>query len=100
MLQRYKQLVGTGNTSDQLTEIVPAAVESRVDTLIVGLDAHSWGVYDENNRSVKIYDAFSEDSYDLLDFAAIQTFRNGGTVYAIPNEHVPDGKDMVAIYRF
>lgn len=99
-LQRYKQMVGTGNTSDQLTEIVPAAVEARVETLIVGLDAHAWGVYDETNRSVKIYDAFSTDSYDLLDFAAIKTVENGGTVYAIPSEHIPDGKNMVAIFRF
>lgn len=99
-MQRYKHLVGTGNTSEDLAEIVPAAVESRVETLIVGLDAHRWGVYDGDNRSVKIYDDFAEDSYDLLDFAALQTVRNGGTVFAVPNEHVPDGNDMVAIYRF
>lgn len=99
-LQRYKHLVGSDNASDALDEIVNAAVESRVETLIVGLDAHRWGVYDPANRSVKLYDAFTADSYDLLDFAAIQTFRNGGTVYAIPNQTVPDGKDMVAIYRF
>ena len=100
VLQRYKHLTGTDDVSAALEKIVPAAAEGRVDTLIVGLGAHRWGVYDEANRSVKIYDAFTTDSYDLLDFAAFQTVRNGGTVYAIPDEHVPDGEDMVAIYRF
>lgn len=99
-LQRYKQLSGTGNTSDDVDEIVTAAVESRVETLIVGLDAQRWGVYDEANRSMKLYEAFTKDSYDLLDFAAIQTFNQGGTVYAIPSQNVPDGKDVVAIFRF
>lgn len=99
-MRRYKHLQGTGSTSDKLDEIVNAAVETRVDTLIVGLDAHRWGVFDQANRSIKIYDAFSADSYDLLDFAAIETVRNGGTVWAVEGRHVPDGKDAVAIYRF
>ena len=100
VLQRYKHLTGTDNVSAALEKIVPAAAEGRVDTLIVGLGAHRWGEFDEANRSVKIFDAFTTDSYDLLDFAAFQTVRNGGTVYAIPDDHVPDGEDMVAIYRF
>ena len=99
-MERYESLAGTDNASDGLDDIVTAAIESRVDTLIVALDVHRWGAYDQANRSVKIYDEFSPDSYDLLDFAAVTTVQHGGTVYAVEADHVPDGKDMVAIYRF
>ena len=36
----------------------------------------------------------------LLDLAAIQTMFNGGTVYAVAPETVPDAGDLAAIFRF
>jgi hypothetical protein len=37
---------------------------------------------------------------DLLDFAAVHTLLNGGTVYAVEPGRVPDGALLVAIFRY
>lgn len=36
---------------------------------------------------------------DLLNAAAIQTLLNGGTVYAVEPEQVPDTAPLAAIFR-
>jgi len=37
---------------------------------------------------------------DLLDLAAVQTLLNGGTVYAVELEKVPDGASLAAVFRY
>jgi hypothetical protein len=37
---------------------------------------------------------------DLLDFAAIHTLLNSGTVYAVAPEYVPDIRPLAAIFRY
>jgi hypothetical protein len=36
----------------------------------------------------------------LLEFAAIQTLLNGGTVYAVEPEKMPDTKSLAAVFRY
>lgn len=101
-LQRYKRLTGADpkQVSAEVERVVMAATEGRVDTLIAGIDAHLWGRYDARNRSIQVLDAHSLDSEDLIDLAAVETLRHGGQVYAVPREHVPDGRELAATYRF
>jgi len=37
---------------------------------------------------------------DLLDFAAIQTYIQGGDVYAVKPNHVPDEAPLAAVFRY
>jgi hypothetical protein len=37
---------------------------------------------------------------DLLDLAAIQSILNGGTVYAVEPEQVPDHAPLAAVFRY
>jgi hypothetical protein len=39
-------------------------------------------------------------SEDLLDFSAIQTLLNGGTVFSLPQEEMPDDKPIAAVFRY
>ena len=40
------------------------------------------------------------DDEDMLDFAAIHTLLNGGTVYTVEPEEVPDEALAAAIFRY
>jgi hypothetical protein len=40
------------------------------------------------------------DVEDLLDFAAVQTFLNGGTVYAVEPEKVSAETPLAAVLRY
>ena len=88
------------HASNTLEDILPAAFDSRIETLFVAQDAHRWGRYDLEARQVKLNDDEQPGDSDLLDLAALHTILNGGTVYAVEKESVPGEEVVAAIYRF
>lgn len=97
---RYGQGLGTGNSSADLREILPASLDARIGTLFVALDRQQWGHFDVESRNVDLHEAEQTGDEDLLDFAAVYTLLNGGTVYAVPAEEVPGEGSLAAIFRF
>jgi hypothetical protein len=100
---RFGDLRGTGRTSTHLDEILPAAHDGRVDTLFTARGVRVWGTYDHASRTAR----FQQDqerqvngSEDLIDRAAVQTFLNGGTIYAVEQQEVPEGYAVAAIFRY
>lgn len=98
--ERYGDLTGTGRATPRLEEIVPAAVDGRVDTLFVARGVREWGRFDPGTRALERHPEQRPDSEDLLDRAAVETFVNSGTVYAVEPEEVPEGGPAAAIFRY
>ena len=101
--ERYGDLLGTGRASSRYEEILPAAHDGRIDTLFVARGVRLWGTYDEKKREVRLQedqDLAQKGGEDLLDLAAVRTFLNGGKVYAVPQQEVPDGQAMAAVFRY
>jgi len=96
----YQELSGTGKTSTELKEVVPAAYYGRVEQLIVTLDRQQWGSFDPEANQVRLHSDFEPGDGDLLDTAAMQTLLNGGTVYVVEPEQVPDAAPLAAIFRY
>ena len=99
----YGDLLGTGRASSRYEEILPAAHDGRIDALFVSRGVRLWGTYDLQSREVRLQqdqEAQQKGSEDLLDLAATRTFLNGGRVYAVPQQEVPDGQAMAAIFRY
>ena len=99
-IERFGSLKGTGRATGQLDEVVPAAVDGRVDTLFVPRGVRKWGSFDAEARRIEHHDAQQADSEDLLDLAAVHSFLNSGTVYAVAPEEVPDGGSVAAVFRY
>jgi hypothetical protein len=89
-----------GKTTADLREIVQAAAYGRVDQLFISTDEHQWGSFDNESGEVHIHQDPHPASLDLLDFAATQTFINGGKVYALNQEEMPADKNAAAILRW
>ena len=96
----YRQSVGTGLASSDVKEIVPAACHGRVGSLLVALGFQQWGVFDPDSDEVILRREAEPGDEDLLDLAAIQTFLNGGAVYVVSPEDVPDSGQMAAVFRY
>ncbi|HEY0510276.1 MAG TPA: hypothetical protein VGH73_00130 [Thermoanaerobaculia bacterium] len=99
----YGDLLGTGRASSRYDEILPAAHDGRIDTLFVARGVRLWGRYDERLREVRLEENQDEQAgggEDLLSLAAEQTFLNGGRVFAVPQQEVPDGQAMAAVFRY
>jgi hypothetical protein len=97
---RYAGLKGTGKTSTEPHEIVPAAADGRVDALFVALGTRVWGTFTPDTRSVELSEEAPGATEDLLNLAAMQTILNRGAVYAVPPAEMPDAAALAAVFRF
>ncbi|MBE9189103.1 hypothetical protein IQ230_01720 [Gloeocapsopsis crepidinum LEGE 06123] len=100
LVERYQELVGTGQTSDNISEVVSAAYFQRVDSLFVGIGVQKWGSFDSENNQVEVHDEQQTGDEDLMDLAAIHTLINSGTVYAVEPEFVPGNSPIAGIFRY
>ena len=97
---QYRQSSGTGLTSADSREIVSAAHHGRVGLLLVASGRRQWGAYNGESGAVQRHEQAAATSEDLLEMAAIQTFLNGGTVFTLSPEKMPDKGDMAAVFRY
>jgi hypothetical protein len=99
-LAQYRQSSGTGLTSNDIKEIVPAAYHGRVGLLFISTGQQPWGVFDPESNEVQLHRTMKSDSEGLLDFSVIQTFLNGGSVFSIAREKMPDDTSVAAVFRY
>ncbi|HEX2641738.1 MAG TPA: hypothetical protein VHU81_02020 [Thermoanaerobaculia bacterium] len=100
---RFRELAGTGLASANPEEVLPAAHDGRVEALFTARGVRLWGQYDEGSREIQLQpeqQAQDQESQDLLDLAAIQTFLNGGSVFAVEKEEIPNGEELAAVFRY
>ncbi|MCL4506882.1 MAG: hypothetical protein M1434_11775 [Chloroflexi bacterium] len=96
----YRQLAGTPRASNQISRVAPAAHQGRVEVLFVQTGAMAWGSYAPEIGAMHEYETPQPGSEDMLDFAAVHTLLNGGTVYAVDSQHMPNGSSVAAIFRY
>lgn len=98
----YSAKAGTGKTSVSINEILPAAYGGKIDTLFCENLADIFGTYQIDNNHVKVTQSESFDNgISLMNSAAIQTFLNGGQVYLLDKEQMPDPNSKVnALLRY
>ncbi|HIK04385.1 MAG TPA: hypothetical protein IGS40_06670 [Trichormus sp. M33_DOE_039] len=98
----YQQLAGEDVTqaSGDIKEIVPAAYYQKVDTLFVPLGQQIWGKFDPDTMTVDVHSEPEPDDEDMLDFAAVHTFLNGGQVYTVEPAQIPNDQPVAAIFRY
>ena len=97
---KYWQLAGTGKASHDLREIAPAAYHGRIESLFVAFGVQEWGTFNPKTASVHLIPQTEPDAEDLLDFAALHTLLQGGRVFSMEAEEVPDGPPVAAVFRY
>jgi hypothetical protein len=102
VIELYQQLAGegTGKAASDIKEIIPAAYYHRIDSLLVAVDDQKWGKFDPENTTVDLHTEPEPNDQDMLDFAAVHTLLNGGKVYTLESEEMPNGATVAAIFRY
>lgn len=100
LASEYHALREVDKATESLVKIIPAAHQGRVKGLFVAKDREVWGNYNVEGKKVTIYEERDVGAEDLLDLAVFQTFIHGGDVYTVPEEDVPGGGVLSAIYRY
>jgi hypothetical protein len=97
---QYRQLAGTGRATNDVSTIVTAAYDGRVDTLFVAVDRQQWGSFHVESRAVEVHQEAANGDEDLLDVAAMYTLLKRGTIYASTLDDLPEQIPVAAILRY
>lgn len=101
VLEQVNARLGTAEptVAIRLEEILAAAQEGRVDTVVVAEDETLWGRFEPGQRLVA-HGKPGPDDEDLLNQAAVLVLRNGGRAFAVPRERLPRQAPAAATLRF
>ena len=97
---RYRELAQTEQASSNVSEVVPAAFYGHVADLFVALDKQLWGTFDPTTYTIEVHEEPLPNDEELLDLAAMQTVRHGGSVYAVEHTHMPGEALVAAVFRY
>ncbi|MFO8174955.1 MAG: hypothetical protein R6T96_11775 [Longimicrobiales bacterium] len=79
--------------------VVPAAMNSRVDTLFVAPESRVWGCSSEDGTEVTVTGVQGKGNEELVNLAVVPTLENGGEV-VVTEEELPGREAAAAILRF
>lgn len=100
-LHQFKELYHTPKIAYELSEIIPAALNGKIDTLFVQEDLDLFGVYNKENDQVSLDQVKKITNSSLSNLASVQTFVQGGDVYLMPAREMPvSGRPLCAVYRY
>jgi hypothetical protein len=97
---RYWRLLGKGQASADVKRIVVAASQGRVETLFTAAAGQQWGTVNQQTGEVCLHEHAIPDDQELLNLAAIYTLTNGGMVYTLQPDELPDGVKLAASFRY
>ena len=101
-VEQYQQLADTDKATDNIEEIVAAAFNGRVDKLILSVENQIWGSFNPKNGKVICSSNGQSKEYNLalLDFTAMNTLQNGGTICALSQDEMPTDSPIAAVFRY
>lgn len=93
---------GTGKTAIGIDKIIRAAINGKVDALFCENRSDIFGSYKEEGNSIVVTQSEEDDNtISLMNIAAIKTFLNGGEVYLLDKEEMPNPNSRInALYRY
>lgn len=101
-MEQFLAEQGKGKTSTGIAEILPAAVSGKIEALFCENKEDIFGEYKEENGAIKVVQREEgNNTVSLMNMAAIKTFLNGGAVYLLEKEEMPNPNSRVnALFRF
>jgi Bacterial archaeo-eukaryotic release factor family 3 len=94
-LMEFKERMAPPRFSTEQDAILRWAVEGRVGWLYINQDAQVFGVFDGIRRAGRVN--WGEE--DLLNAAAVETMRQRGLVFTLPDSKMPDNAAVAAVLR-
>lgn len=102
--KRFQDASGTGLTATDLSTVVLAAVQGRVERAFVVPGPPVLGSVDPDTATVRVAGAVDDASgqfrEDLVDRAVLEAVRHGGIVQAVAEGDLPDGCHVAALLRY
>lgn len=100
-IDNFKKFDGTPRTSSDIEHIVPSAMQGIIDTLFIQKNEDIWGIYEPKQGTVRVDNEMLPSNVSLLNKVAMKTFLDGGKVYLLEKEDMPNPFSKInALYRY
>jgi hypothetical protein len=96
--ERFGTAASQSEASTDLTEVIQAAMQGRVDSVMVNSSTEVWGNINTEKQTIEM--AEGETGVDLTNAAIVETIRTGGEAYATTGEQMPQNAAVAAIFRY
>jgi hypothetical protein len=82
-------------------KLIKASISGGVDTLFLSTShRHLWGTFNETDYSLSFDDCPNGHNHCLIDLAAAHVIHNGGKVYFLPPEKMPEETQIAGTLRY
>jgi hypothetical protein len=100
-LNNYRENGDASLVTASPDRIIPAAYYKQINQLFILRNAVIWGNFNESKGALTIRNTYKEGDDDLINEAAVHTFLNGGEVYELSEDEMPDEHSkLAAVLRF
>lgn len=99
-LKNYYNQLTTALTSSMPEKVIPATYYKQVYDLFVEKDARIWGTFNETDNKLVIHDQKQLNDVCLVNKAIVKTIANGGSVFILEKDRMPNGAVIAASLRF
>lgn len=97
-VQAFQEASASGHGTGELREIVPAAAQGRIATLLIAQGAQQWGSYDAQEQKVKIAGADDDGGQELVNLAASEALLSGARMHVVDPHDIPSS--LAAVLRY
>jgi hypothetical protein len=95
---RYRQLAGTGRTTNRLEELLPAVQRGEIETLLVIDDRSVWGRFDPNAQRIEQTRADLPDTEDLVNVAVVYAEQHERQIHVVEPDPIFGDSAVAGIY--
>ncbi len=100
-IKNYKENFDASLVTSSPDRIIPAAYHKQVNQLFIEKDANIWGKFDLESNKLEIHSNYQQGDSCLINEAAVQSLLNGGEVYTLTKEEMPEVNSPIsAVLRF
>jgi hypothetical protein len=100
-LAAFEQALGNNLASYKENEIIPAAINQRIDTLFVKNREELPGMYNKATNDIITEETKTKHNADLMNLAVVHTILNNGNVYLMDEDEMPEKTSKLnAIFRY
>jgi len=100
LVERYNNARANALGSDVLLDVSRAALEGRVETILVEADRNIPARLDAGLGELEFGSIDNPESGDLIDHLVIAVLKNKGEAVVLPLEEMPTNSGLAAIFRF
>lgn len=95
----FQTLLVRDQAAHEIDDVVPAAYHGLVDTLLTAKGESSWGSYDPESNQYQQGSSEDAQSEEMIGFAAAHTLLNGGVVYELDKQEMPQPAQKIAAIK-